>query len=193
MKLLLYCCKNNKKKLIKKDQVVFGKRKIEYIYDRFLLGNEQALNGKIVAECDYEVEEIEHYVHYEPEVNVGIAVLPEFECDAYSTETLCHFKLVEKSCLYNDQLDGYLKGKNGYAIHIKNLHIFGEPKELSDYCVLIPITKAPQNMMYVYDENSDNPNEKKVLISIRPEWLCKILNGGKTIEVRRKVLKEMLK
>ena len=32
-----------------------------------------------------------------------------------------------------------------------------------------------------------------ILISIRPEWLCKILNGEKTIEVRKKVLKEMLK
>lgn len=31
-----------------------------------------------------------------------------------------------------------------------------------------------------------------ILISIRPEWLCKILNGEKTIEVRKKVLKEML-
>jgi hypothetical protein len=55
------------------------------------------------------------------------------------------------------------------------------------------VERAPQNMQYVYDVNSDNPNEKKVLISIRPEWLCKILNGEKTIEVRRKVLKEMLK
>jgi hypothetical protein len=36
-------------------------------------------------------------------------------------------------------------------------------------------------------------SEKYILISIKPEWLCKILNKEKTIEVRRKVLKEMLK
>jgi len=43
-------------------------------------------------------------------------------------------------------------------------------------------------MMYAYDGE-----EKKVLISIRPEWLCKILNSEKTIEVRKKVLKEMMR
>ena len=44
-------------------------------------------------------------------------------------------------------------------------------------------------MMRVW-EDQENPF---VLISIQPQWLCKILNGEKTIEVRKKVLKEMLK
>ena len=34
--------------------------------------------------------------------------------------------------------------------------------------------------------------EDKILISIKPEDLCKILNGKKTIVVIKKVLKEML-
>lgn len=34
--------------------------------------------------------------------------------------------------------------------------------------------------------------EDYILISIHPEWLCKILNGEETIEIRKKVLKEML-
>ena len=37
-----------------------------------------------------------------------------------------------------------------------------------------------------------NPDDINILISITPEWLCKILNGEKTIEVRKKVLKRML-
>ena len=41
-----------------------------------------------------------------------------------------------------------------------------------------------------YDYFGDD--DKKVLISIRPEWLCKILNGEKTVEVRKVILKEML-
>lgn len=49
--------------------------------------------------------------------------------------------------------------------------------------------KAPQNMMRVIDAYGD---DEYILISVRPEWLCKILNGEKTIEVRKKVLKEML-
>ena len=43
-------------------------------------------------------------------------------------------------------------------------------------------------MMRVYDRFGN----KYILISVRPKWLCKILNGEKTIEVRKKVLKEML-
>lgn len=46
------------------------------------------------------------------------------------------------------------------------------------------IKNAPQNMCYCEDEDGD----KCVLISIRPEWLCKILNGEKTIEVRTSIL-----
>lgn len=112
---------------------------------------------------------------------------------------------------------GYLnkKGKgetnlNGYAIHIKNLHVFDKPKELNSCFtkksykdinklftdeVMIdsewyrPVEKAPQNMMRV----KRVLQEDGILISIKPEWLCKILNGEKTIEVRKKVLKEMLK
>ena len=49
----------------------------------------------------------------------------------------------------------YLKGKNGYAIHIKNLTIFDKPRELNEFYnskdydkTWQPIIKAPQNMMY---------------------------------------------
>ena len=54
-------------------------------------------------------------------------------------------------------------------------------------------------MMYAY--SWDYPikvgncykKEKYILISIKSEWVCKILNGEKTIEVRKRVLKEMIK
>ena len=49
------------------------------------------------------------------------------------------------------------------------------------------ITKAPQSWQYAYDKNF----EKTVLISIKPEWTCKILNGEKTIEVRKSYPKEV--
>ena len=153
-----------------------------------------SLNGKIVAECDYEVEEIEYC-----------------EKGYHRTAKTTSYDLEINSCLNITQIKNYLGKKNGYAIHIKNLHIFDEPKELSDYyikqcqfgkcstceygknniiCSTIdtPVEKAPQNMCYVFDGE-----EKKVLISIRPQWMRKILNGEKTIEIRKKVLKEMLK
>lgn len=203
MKLLLYCTKA--KPILYKpfEWDCFPNDEAS----RFYLGNgktieiDEELNGKIVAECDFEVEKI--------------------VCDLRCTKERRFFEeyttksLSEKELLYASKIDeisfiNYLKSKNGYAIHIKNLNIFDESKELSDYitkrcqfdrcstceygkdnitCGTIdtPIAKAPQNMMYCYEEN-----EMKVLISIRPEWLCKILNGEKTIEVRKKVLKEML-
>lgn len=169
MKLLLYCTK-------RKPDIMT----VEYVAgpDNYCKLKETHFNGKVVAECDFEIKELK-----------------------YSEE------LLKKSCLTASELFEYIKKSNtAYEIHIKNLHKFAEPKELRKFfraksvdghspcwnckrfgsgCERCNI-KAPQNMMYVFDGE-----EKKVLISIRPEWLCKILNGEKTIELRKKILKEM--
>jgi predicted transcriptional regulator len=145
------------------------------------------LNGKIVAECDFEVEKIttfKDYTGYE-----------EYDIH-YQTAKRDYERLLQETCLNNQQLDNYLQGENGYAIHIKNLHIFDEPKELNKCWANTNawrfsnhrIEKAPQNMQYCGNWNL----EKCILISIQPQWLCKILNGEKTIEVRKKILKEMM-
>jgi predicted transcriptional regulator len=71
----------------------------------------------------------------------------------------------EKSCLTFVELRNYLKGKNGYEIHISDLEIFDEPKELSEFkqprdsygkvnwntneYYYMNLTKAPQNFCYV--------------------------------------------
>ena len=196
MKILLYCTKSK-----------------PYIYPKFwrLAEAGDKLNGKVVVECDdYEVEEI---IYRETTKNNY----------SFGTKSISPDELLVNSCLTSFELCQYIgsnrnwvKGKYGKAIHIKNLKVFDKPKELKefekivginefetercDFCSkdscencrcnyqLVDLDKAPQNMMYVFDGE-----EKKVLISIRPEWLCKILNGEKTIEVRKKVLKDMLK
>lgn len=218
-KMLLYCTKA-KPYLTRNDLLdenahwykhwqLVGELAKKHIY-----GDTPILNGKIVGECDFEVEEIKYRFGY---YNMG---------DWFESYIL------KKACLSAEELDRYLQAsKNydenkvpnpcGYAIHIKNLEIYDEPRDLSEYskkvehckcdkcldhckhyyaknnithttntdCTKYTILyKAPQNMMYVFDLE-----EKKVLTSIRPEWLVKILNGEKTIEVRKKVLKEMLK
>lgn len=187
LKLLLYCTKS-------KSRLFFDKLKQIFTLGKIKSNND--LNGKIVAECDFEVEEI------------GLVEIPDYagdECHTFvydvsiyfETKTLNQDKLFKKSCLNWEEMEKYLYSTNGngYAIHIKNLHIFDKPKELSEYkrkdefmggkqVFWETIKKAPQNMMYAYDEKDDY-----ILISIRPEWLCKILNGDKTIEVRKKVLK----
>lgn len=194
MKLLLYCTKAKPYIMKYKD----GKYKeIASFYNKQDLATYDLLNGKIVAECDFEVE----------------------WCDtSWCCSNFIEHKGLEKSCLTKEQLFDYVKGRNEfYVINIKNLHIFDTPKELDDFTTRTPVDydsiicdsctnfnsdckkcrysydyqqviKAPKNMMKVCEWDI----EDKVLISIKPEYLCKILNGEKTIEVRKKVLKEML-
>lgn len=193
-KMLLYCTKGE-----------------PYLYKKsnneFCLSNKSSvldnLNGKIVAECEVEVEKIIHSYHYEPEVDIGIAVLPSFVCDTYVIDGLDEFQSIQelcyKSCMSDYDLDGYLRQEDGYALHIRNLAIFDDPKQLNDFMhyrqirnnvsVFENISQAPQNMMRVENAYGD---VEFILISIKPKWLCKILNGEKTIEVRKKILKEML-
>lgn len=178
MKVLLYCTKNAPYLLDLRR--VYEEVKFDTFKSKEKLTNFNVLNGKIVAECDYEIEEIRMLE----------------DCNmTFLTQTLSEEELLKKSCLEGYELGNYLGDNafrhiNGKAIHIKNLHIFNDPRKLNEYCNLkcskCGSIKAPQNMMYVYKDNI-----KYVLISIHPEHLCKILNGEKTIEVRKKVLKCM--
>lgn len=195
IKLLLYCCKQPHK--------LFNTDK-GFVLSDWELGDahkdKTLLNGKIVAECDFEVEEIEC------RTSIGINGIH----DEYTTKSLGENELLFASKIDEITFINYLKGKNGYAIHIENLHIFDRAKRLGE-CYLFKgkyydfdsdgfgemmdhyesLDKAPQNMCRVWVcENGEWI--MYILISVRPEWLCLELNGEKTIEVRKKVLKEML-
>ena len=199
MKLLLYCEKAKPYLLdIPKDNeefekgIKFSMASVKEFEHAGIDVNNYKLNGKIVAEGDFEVSIHNWYKDY----NL-------FEKLYYQENMMFNN---ESSCMSSRDLVSYLGNNNlkkdFYAIHIKNLHIFDEPKELSEYftkekkintldgynLVCESIDRAPQNMMYAYD----NGGNKYILISIKPEALCKILNGDKTIEIRKKVLKGML-
>ena len=185
MKLLLYCTKA-KPMLRKLDKYFLGKHTDNYYWKKGQTVPYN-VNGKIVAECDFEVEEIEkgygtHHTSFDEE-----GYFDDFY--DYMTKTIDEDILLKRSCLNVVELETY---NPNYAIHIKNLHIFDKPINLdfysSNFDYFKKVEKAPQNMMKVW-EDQESP---RVLISIRPEWLCKILNMEKTIEVRKKVLKEML-
>ena len=161
MKLLLYCTKSKPYLFPMKENKPFELNSKCSKYG--------SLNGKIVGECDFEIDRAYPFHHWCKELQEG-------------------------TCLTRDEVLNYLDSKNKefsnpkiqrgvYAIHIKNLKIYDTPKTILCH------KKAPQNMMAVYVLPK---NERKILISIRPQWLCKILNGEKTIEIRKKVLKKML-
>lgn len=215
VKALLYCTKNTP--YLVKDDFPYENEPVYFTHYKEPGSWGLPLNGKIVAMCDIETEEIDPYYHYEPPVDIGVGTLPEFEEEGYVRRRFEAYEgdegLFTKTCLSYEQLDNYLKKKKGYALSISNLKIFKQPKELIDYKIdntkkygsfgwafeehekYPSLQKAPQNMMRVYDPweiDENGVGEAYVLISIRPEWICKILNGEKTIEVRKKVLKEML-
>lgn len=167
VKLLLYCTKAKPYLTMETDFVSYKK-----IY---LLNKDYGcINGKIVANCD--CEKVEEFT-------------TSYRGDMRQT------KIISKdSCLSLSDLVDYQRENNClYAIHLSNLNIFGKPLAFDkdyiykDYKGNEIITKAPQNMCRVYDRFGN----KYILISIRPEWVCKILNGEKTIEVRKQVIKEL--
>ena len=154
------------------------------------------LNGKIVAESDFEVIELmcDNYEDARDGYIGYFHALPNDDFEEGENE------LLKRSHLDELQLNGYLKDKNGYGIVIKNLEIYDKPKELKDYkqikvykngCSRLSIEHAPQNMMKC-KEFTENGVKDYILISVRPEWMVHILNRTKDIEVRRMVLKEML-
>lgn len=201
-------------------------------YDnKFKLSNKPLsyiLNGKIVAECEVETEELtcccvpycnknnlgyEHYIDdgvYKVNWSAKDSINNNLDGDGVVFErndkyidTMLKNDDLSKMCLSPQQLYDYVGlGNKFYALHVKNLRLVDKPRILNYFFKgklgsensLVEVTNAPQNMMYVYTsfELPEIVETEYVLISIRPEWLCKILNGKKTIEVRRKVLKEML-
>lgn len=193
-KALLYCTKGKlslRKSLKDKDYYLDNGSEFNIIPKE-----DYVVNGKIVAECDFEVEEI---------TNCGTSFMIMKYDDLQESYRYTN-KIARGSCLDYTDLRRYLGTNNGYAIHIKNLHIFDKPKELIDYHKIKGVggmlfteslTNAPQNMMRVSVNHwyyaTYNADDIRILISIKPQWLCKILNGEKTIEVRKKVLREMIK
>ena len=218
VKALLYCTKAKPMLRIGKEPMknqnrsrTYNANEYEY-FTQYIKEEMYEANGKIVAECEVETEEIEDKVSY----------FDSWFNEGHHTKTLSNKELEKRSCLsYQDLIkylgDGEPNEVIGYALHISNLKIFDKPKKLDDFTTRTPVDydsivcdsctdlnrnckkcryyydyqqviKAPQNMMKVCEWDV----EDKVLISINPEWLCKILNGEKTIEVRRKVLKGMV-
>ena len=194
IKMLLYVCKDkrgylhidnrkdtprNRKYYLSPDSSPFG----TYESDNYL-------NGKIVASFDWKVEKIER----------------SCEDTVFTTKSLGGFALQCRSYLNANQIYKY---QPNYAIHIENLKEFDKPRELSYYWKNgKKVDRAPQNMMIVQDiyesyVNVPNKNETKnvhcvkideyIVISVKPTYACLILNKIKTVELRRTILKEMLK
>lgn len=161
--------------------------------DTTVFGNE--LNGKVVLECDFEIEEI-------------IEDTTSFASN-YKTNILSGEALKIRSCMTNYDLIDYLGDKTGYAVHIKNVKIYENSKELNEFynSKHVKITKTPKNMCYAkliepfkqeivmkgkLQELRGTRVREYAMISVHPKDACDILNGKKTTIVCKKVLKEVI-
>ena len=189
VKILLYCTKGKpylyKTNFVKIEDVKKGiLDKLVYEIDTnerlYLDGSKRKnLNGKIVCEC--ECDKVEEIVYN-----------GWWNCYADNDSIESNYFDNDLACLSVEKLKNYLGDKNGYALHLSNVKVFDRPKELRNYCKRLPngdfqvLGNAPQNMMNVCEIKY--LIEDYVLISIQPQHLVYILNGKKTIEVRRKII-----
>ena len=178
VKLLLYCTKAKPRlfKSLNKNIFYHSESNLDFLSD---YERENILNGKIVCEC--ECDKVEKF---------------DVPYPAYFWEVKDKLEHITRcSCLSLMNLHHYLGNANGYALHLSNVKVFDEPKDLNKYSKRLPngdfqvLGNAPQNMMNVCKIKC--LIEDYVLISIQPQHLCKILNGEKTIEVRRKILNSL--
>ena len=107
----------------------------------------EKLNGKVVARFNATAEEIttrqdrfKEFIFYETSLDME--------------------DLLKQSCLDYNELDNYLQGEKGTDIHINELEIFDEPKEISEFSIKVfphrkdnlmtrYLTRAPQSYCFI--------------------------------------------
>ena len=157
--IYVYCTKG--KSLIYTDGTDGKGDYVDYKYYESYKGDKNDIgSGKVIFKfrC-YKVEEILPFEEYESPFGMAYKLTKD--------KIVC----CQKAQLTYDEYNHCLKGKNGCAIHISDLEIFDEPKELSEFRkwyrvfestekvdVLpdIKLRKAPQSMVYIEVEDEQN-------------------------------------
>ena len=172
MKALLYC---NKQKpylmqgFAKPNHSLDSTNPLNYNFIEINKLTSACLNGKVVAEIDYEVVDI--LWCYEPLcVNHRLYYLSNYDISN-------HIGLIEGSKMTPQEIHDYLKGKDGKAYIIKDIKVYTTPYILYNM-------KKPHKKVKLYSEFSGE-FELKVL-TCNPEELCRILNGEQTIIIRKR-------
>lgn len=180
-KLLLYCTKATP--YLVKDEDCLNNPYYTHSSEQGSCGD--TFNGKIVAECECDLVE-------------------PFTTD-YRMNREQTMRISKDSCLTINELSDYEnRGESCpclYGLHLKNVKVlnFDEQNRFGSFNCLSsnseifkPIKRAPQNMMKVYYGDGEIISEEEyILISIKPQYLVHILNGEKTIEVRKKILNSL--
>ena len=156
-------------------------------------------NDLALAECDYELDEIE-FTGY----SVG---------QGYHPKNMSQYEVAEGSGIHSlAQIDKLLKGKKGYAIRVKNVEEFDKPKTINTFHRMYDgkypeeLTKNPSCMIEVhtvekvsikspikkYEGDIEGFQIKEyIFVPCNSEELARLLNGEQTIIIRTKVLNSM--
>lgn len=216
MKILLYCTKGKFNLYMPYEHDCFENDEASrfYLSDEPVLDVDFKLNGKIVGTCvcdnveqflmeyhndDSVLQDIFRFIPYDDTSGIHEYDGKPFEsiriCGNDDLKSIADCELLKKSCLSFDELGKYvcrdLSIDSFFALYLSNIIVFDRLKKLKDFKTEydnVAIKRAPQNMMYAYDSIGN----KYILISIRPEYLVRILNGEKTIEIRKCILKDLL-
>jgi len=161
---------------------------------------ESGLNGKVVA--SFNLNEIDNYeMEYQndgtDDCMKRIARISTDQEGDEQTERVASNEdeprddcdLLKRSCLTFEGLGKFLfrKGECGwrrfYAWKIDNLEIYATARNLCDFMNFSAdfFYEAPRSWSYTM---GDMNGEGGVILPVRPEWVCRILNGEKTIEIR---------
>lgn len=154
--MLIYCTKGNKHECLEYADNPNPNKEGKWV----ITSGYPYANGKVVARFNATAEEIKQ----------RIGVFWVWGGHPYYTENVSEENLLNRSCLSATELEDYLQGKIGTDIHINDLKIFDEPKEISefkyykkfseiDYMLPIPrketcerlvaLTRAPESWCYV--------------------------------------------
>ena len=209
IKVLLYCEKAKpyaKPYLYKYFAVADNPADDGYTYDTSYSSEEfknedpSILNGTIPCECEVEAEEI----YYGCDVD-------DFWTETCGSQKDIKHNLLIQSCLEHEEIyerlqprDSYY-GNCGYALHIKNLHVFDNPKSLNDFysihnvggmLLTDKLERAPRNIQVIslneWDYGTYCPSDVAILLPVHPDLLCKVLCGECTIIIKKRILKGMV-
>ena len=189
MKLLLGC--NVRKPYLFKSSKAMEDVSKYYTYSNCENLEELVLNGKILIECDFEVEK----------------VIKEDTLFAYPycTPTLSGAELARRCTLTNYDLIDIFEDKEGYVIHLKNLKVFDTPQESTNYYdakTCESVKKLPNNLLRCssIEEVEEQLGTRRikvkkindyVMLYLPPKMICDILNGKQTSIPKKSMLKEL--
>lgn len=172
VKALIYCTKKKSGRIfIKKGEELYGQPLERTLIVHHPTFFEMDFGGKIVAQFDLnQIEKIicekdtdyDYEISYEYVIEIGYNkydnagnITPFLNYEYYNSMKIC-----KEACVEYEEMDQYFDAKDGYAMFIKNLKVFDNPKKLTDYCknwyrgqfYTETLTMAPQNMMAVWGD-----------------------------------------